>query len=48
MVFVLLVSILFSMTPYLPDIGGRFGEREGIKIDSANAPSVNEQPRTLL
>ena len=43
MIFLLLVSVLFSMTPYLPYIGGR---RE-MKMASARTPSANEQAKDI-
>ena len=44
MVFVLLVSVLFSRTPYLPYIGGR----GGIKMASVCTPSTNEPAKDLI
>ena len=42
MFFLLLVSVLFSRTPYHPYIGVRIGGWGGIKMASASTPSVNE------
>ena len=44
MVFVLLVSILFSWIPYLLYIGGR----GGIKMASASLSSANEPAKDLI
>ena len=41
----LLVSVLFSRTPYLPYIGRRYG---GIKMASASTPSANEPAKVLI
>ena len=43
MVFVLLVSVRFSTTPYLPYIGGQ----GGIKMVSASTLSANEPAKDL-
>ena len=44
MVFVLLVSVLFSTTPSLPYIGGR----GGIKMASASTQSANEPAKDVI
>ena len=46
MVFVLLVSVLFSTTPYL--LLYRWGVRGGIKMASASTPSANEPTKDLI
>ena len=44
MVFVLLVPVFFSRTPYHPYIGGR----GGIKMASASTPSANEPAKDRI
>ena len=51
MVFLLLVSILFSRIPYLPSWGGGGGGNDGqgeIKKASACTPSANEQAKDVV
>ena len=48
MVFAILVSVLFSMTPSLHYIGGQYGGRGGIKMASASTPSANEPAKDLI
>ena len=44
----LLVSVLFSRTPYLLINGGRYRWAAEIKMASASTPSVNEPTRALF
>ena len=48
MLFLLLVSVLFSRTPYHPYIGGRIGGRGEIKMASAGTLSANEPVNDLI
>ena len=48
MIFVLLVSVLFSTTPSLPYIGGQYRGRGGIKMATASTPSANEPAKDLI
>ena len=48
MVVVLVISVLFSRTPYLPYISGWYRWREGIKMASASTPSANEPAKDLI
>ena len=43
MVFMLVVSVLFSTTPYLPYIGGRYHWAGKIKMASASIPLMSQQ-----
>ena len=44
----LLVSVLFLMTPFLPHVGGECGGREGIQMASASTPSAGELAKDLI
>ena len=48
MAFVLLVSVLFSRTPYHPCSGGGISGWGGIKMASASTPSANDPAKDLI
>ena len=48
MVLVLLVSVLFSRTPYHPLFVGSIGGGGGIKMASGSTPSTNEPAKDLI
>ena len=48
MVFLLLVSVLFSMTLTILILVDGIGERGGIKMVSASTPSANEPAKDLI
>ena len=48
MVFLLLVSVVFLRTLYLPCIGGGTGGWGEIKMASASTSSVNEQAKYVI
>ena len=48
MIFLLLVSVYFSGTPYLPDIGGQYRCAGKIKMASASTPLMNEPAKDLI
>ena len=48
MFFPILVSVLFSKTPYLLILVGGIGGKGEIKIASASTPSANEQAKDVV